>query len=129
MGNIQPQKFIEVEPAELHSRVALYKAQGWQYVNTNATIPSGETHVELLCSFAKGNEVENLRVILNEGDHISSISDLYFSAFVFENEAHDLFGVNFDGLAIDFKGTFYKLTLDQPMRTLERPAAATGKKA
>ena len=124
----QPQVFIDIETAELHNRAALYKSDDWQYVNTNATIPSGSDHIELLCSFAKGATVENLRCIVHEGEHVTSISDLYFAAFVFENEAHDLFGIVFDGLAIDFNGTFYKLTLDKPMKSLERPAA-TGRKA
>ena len=37
---------------------------------------------------------------------IPSITDNFIAAFVFENEIHDLFGVEIRNIAIDFKGQF-----------------------
>jgi len=46
---------------------------------------------------------------------VPSITDLYLEAFVCENEIHDLFGITFKGLAIDFLGNFYRVSTDVPM--------------
>ena len=37
------------------------------------------------------------------------------NAFVFENETHDLFGVEFENIAIDFRGRFYDVSVPTPM--------------
>ena len=44
-----------------------------------------------------------------------SVTDQFLAAFVFENEAHDLFGVDIEGIAIDFGGNFYALAQKEPM--------------
>ena len=39
---------------------------------------------------------------------------MYFGAFVYENEIHDLYGFTVTGINIDFKGTFYRTTIKHP---------------
>lgn len=124
MANSFKSTVVTIAPAELHDRAAVYKAQGWHYVNTSATASKGSDTLELMVTFAKGAVLENLVMQVLTGEHVTSISDLFFAAFVFENETHDLFGINFDGLAIDFKGTFYQLSLNQPMNPNAYQAAA-----
>lgn len=51
-------------------------------------------------------------------DVIPSITNNFLAAFVFENEAHDLFGANIEGIAIDFKGRFYNIKATTPMSIL-----------
>ena len=60
--------------------------------------------------------------------HIPSVTKFYLVAFPFENEAHDLFGVQVDDIAIDFKGGFYKVAVDKPM-TVISPAQKAASKA
>jgi ech hydrogenase subunit D len=43
---------------------------------------------------------------------------------LYENEIHDLFGVPVDGLAIDFKGNFYKTAVKFPLGSTKAPCAA-----
>jgi hypothetical protein len=45
---------------------------------------------------------------------LPSISDIYWSAFTYENEIHDLFGIRVSGLVLDFKGRFYRLKTKTP---------------
>lgn len=49
---------------------------------------------------------------------IESITDLFFEAFVCENEIHDLFGLSFSNLKLDFSGKFYTLSEDRPMTVI-----------
>ena len=55
---------------------------------------------------------------LTPNDVIPSITNNFLAAFVFENEAHDLFGANIEGIAIDFKGHFYNISVETPMAVL-----------
>ena len=54
---------------------------------------------------------------------VPSVTELFIAAFVFENEAHDLFGVNVVGNLIDFQGRFYSFAegVEAPM-TIVTPA-------
>jgi len=39
---------------------------------------------------------------------------MYWGAFVYENEMHDLFGIRVRGMNIDFKGTFIRTSIKYP---------------
>ena len=61
------------------------------------------------CSF------HTLRVRLPlENPRLPSISRFYWSAFLYENEIHDLFGVEVRGMAVDFQGKFYRTAVPTP---------------
>lgn len=64
--------------------------------------------LEIVYSFDKAYELIHLRLGVREGETVPSVSDVYGMAFLYENEIHDLFGVSFEGLALDFHGTFYQ---------------------
>ena len=48
---------------------------------------------------------------------------------MFENEAHDLFGVDIEGIAIDFGGNFYALAQKEPMTIISPEQKAAREKA
>ena len=48
------------------------------------------------------------------GGELPSISSFYWSAFLYENEIHDLFGVTVLGMAVDFHGSLYKTAEPAP---------------
>ena len=50
-------------------------------------------------------------------------------AFVFENEAHDLFGAEIEGIAIDFGGKFYHVAQSEPMTVISPAQKAAREKA
>ena len=66
---------------------------------------------------------------LTSKDAIPSITNNFLAAFVFENEAHDLFGANIEGIAIDFQGHFYNIKATTPMSILSPEQKAARDKA
>jgi len=48
---------------------------------------------------------------------LPSISGEIFAAFLYENEIHDLFGIKFSGLVLDYGGNFYRIEKKTPFRT------------
>lgn len=49
-------------------------------------------------------ELVHLLVTLDKESALPSITPVYFCAFVAENEMKDLFGVQMDGLMVDYQG-------------------------
>ena len=95
---------------------------------------NGEEGIDLVYSYQKtadqGYAVHNYRVHgVKPEAHIPSVTKFYLVAFPFENEAHDLFGVQVDDIAIDFKGGFYKVAMDKPMTVISPAQKAAREKA
>jgi ech hydrogenase subunit D len=96
--------------------------QGCRLVQVSATqLPD---QVELTYSFDLNSQLSNLRLSLPDGTRLPSISSIYLCAVLYENEIHDLFGVPVDGMAIDFKGNFYKTSVKFPFANPKMPCAA-----
>ena len=100
----------------LLEKVRAKKAQDCRLVQISATQLPGQ--IELTYSFDLNSQLSNLRLSLpGEEPHLPSISSIYLCAILYENEIHDLFGVQVDGIAIDFKGKFYKTAIKFPFAT------------
>lgn len=100
---------LEAIPIDLNSLVgetAKIKAQGYRLV-TLTCVELGENTVDLLYHFGRDLDLIHLRMTTPKDELIPSISPVYFSAFMVENEISDLFGLHFQGLAIDYDRTFY----------------------
>ena len=90
--------------------------------------------ITLIYTFVKESEMINYKVsgIKKGVTEVPSVTELFIAAFVFENEAHDLFGVNVVGNLIDFQGQFYSfaegveapLTIVTPAQLAAREKAA-----
>jgi ech hydrogenase subunit D len=113
--------FEDIAAGELPSRSAGMKSEGFRLAQICCTkLP--ET-LELLYSFDKNFELRNFRVVLpNASEAIPSISSVYWNAFLYENEIHDLFGIQIHGIALDYQGKFYRTQVKAPFN----PAAAVG---
>jgi ech hydrogenase subunit D len=121
---MEPQTF-ELIPAEsLLDRVHARHQEGCRFVGLSATrLPDG---VELTYSFDLNSALSNLRVQLPAVEpKVPSISSLYWCAFLYENEIHDLFNVQVEGLAVDFKGSLYKTAVKFPFGSTQAPAVKT----
>lgn len=94
-----------IEPAELVDTARTLKAGGYRMVQICATKIPGA--YELTYSFDLDHELYHYRVTVPEGTAIESITDSYFAAFVYENEIHDLFGLEIKHIALDFQGNFF----------------------
>ena len=109
----QPITIITIE--ELPARAARFFNEGYRLVQIGCTRVDGK--FEINYSFDKDYRFENLRVELQEGGTLPSISSVYFGAFIYENEIHDLYGISVTGMNIDFKGTLYRTTVKYPFST------------
>ena len=121
------QEMIQIETTELLGRAAQYKKDGYRMVQILCTrIPEG---YELTYSFDKDYVMENLRVIVPLDGSVMSVTSQYWYAFVWENEIHDLFGLNVEFIApeVDYGGKFFQLAKPMPWHELskaQQPAAA-----
>ncbi len=107
-------EFRTLAVQSLHEDAASRKDEGWRYVQMLAV--NNDESVDLVYSYMKDGLLDNAVIeALPKDAEVPSITDLYLEAFVCENEIHDLFGITFKGLAIDFLGNFYRVSTDVPM--------------
>jgi len=106
----------------LLEKVGELRKQGCRLVQIGATrLPE---HVELTYSFDRESRLTNLRFqVLAAGARIPSITSIYGCAFLYENELHDLFNVQVDGMAVDFHGHLYETSVKFPFGSTKAPAA------
>ena len=120
---MSPEQTFETIPVEtLLERVRAFREQGWRLVQIGATrLPD---QLELTYSFDRENRLTNLRLAL-PGDQpkVPSISSIFWCAFLYENELHDLFNLQVSGLAVDFHGHFYKTAVKFPFGSTQPPVA------
>jgi ech hydrogenase subunit D len=63
--------------------------------------------IDLLYHLDNDLEMANLRVNVPKGKKTPSITSVYPCAVLVENEIKEHFGVDFDGLSLDFSGMLY----------------------
>ncbi len=120
--------FLPLEITQVHTLAERLKRDGWRYVQMLAV--NNDQSVDIVYSYMLDGKLDNY--VIKDVPYettLDSISDLYLESFVCENEIHDLFGITFDGLAIDFLGNFYKLANEKPMTIISPEQAAARKKA
>ena len=101
-----PAKYQEISIESLPELSARLKAEGHRFVQVLAV--NTEAGIDVQYTFMKDGVLEVFTIKgVQKGMPIPSITDNFIAAFVFENEIHDLFGVEIRNIAIDFKGNFY----------------------
>ncbi|MHB8163649.1 MAG: NADH-quinone oxidoreductase subunit C [Methanoregula sp.] len=109
---MEPQTILPISVGDIVPKAELAKKEGNRLVQIGCT--KIEDNFEILYVYDKDYKLTNYRVTVKQADEIPSISGVYFGAFVYENEIHDLYGIHVTGINIDFKGTFYKTTIKHP---------------
>nr|WP_321398015.1 NADH-quinone oxidoreductase subunit C [uncultured Desulfobacter sp.] len=90
------------------------KQAGYRFVTlSTVTLEDGST--DILYHFDKEMVLSHFRLNVAADTTIPSISGVYFSAFLAENEVKDLANFEFDGLAVDYNRTLY---LDPSVETI-----------
>ena len=112
------QTTISVAPEDLMREVEGLQAGGYRLVQIGCTDIGGAYEVNY--SFDRDYQYRNLRLTLGPDTEIPSISGIYWGAFVYENEVHDLFGIPVTGINIDFKGTFIRTATKYPFSVTRR---------
>ncbi|NPD31423.1 NADH-quinone oxidoreductase subunit C [Eggerthellaceae bacterium zg-1084] len=117
-------QFIPIQKDAVHDEARRRFDEGWRLSNVHAALDEDGTSVYY--TYERGGTFENLHVAgITASDSLPSITDVYFSAFVFENETRELFGVDIRDIALDFGGNLYTLGESEPMTfiTPEQKAA------
>ncbi len=121
-------KFKLITLDRLQRVAAVLKAEGYRFVQMHAV--NADWGVDLYYSFMKDGVIENYRIKgLKERQPVPSITNLFLAAFVFENEARELFGVDMRDVAIDFGGAMYTLAESEPMTFMSPEQKAARDKA
>ena len=59
--------------------------------------------------------LKNIRISLDaQRPELQSITAIFWPAFIYENEMHDLFGIKFKNMAMDYGGHFFKIAEKTP---------------
>ena len=122
-----------IDLSDLVKRARGFKSEGYRLVQLLPKMQEDD-RITLIYTFGKLNELINLKIVnvVKGLTKVPSITSIFVCAFVFENEAHDLFGVQITGNSLDFHGHFYNFAegVEAPM-TIVTPAqlAAREKKA
>lgn len=135
------QDFRLLELDQLLHTAEEYKEKGYRFDQMLAILER-DYSITLIYTFVLDMNVVNFKICgIQKGvTPVPSITKLFLAAFVFENEAHDLYGVNIEGNVLDFHGNFYKfgegveapMTIITPEQLAEREKAekiAAAKKA
>ena len=107
-------EFTIVNPESIIDESQKLKHAGYHLMQQCATrVPDA---YELIYSYGKDLEVKQLKMTLPENQEISSITSIYPCAFIYENEMHDLFGVQIKMINIDFEGKLYRTAIETPFK-------------
>jgi ech hydrogenase subunit D len=100
------EEIMNVSAEALVGEVAKLKVQGYRLVTLSCTELDAAT-VDILYHFDKDLGLKHLRLRTSKSGTLPSISPVYFAALLVENEIQDFFGLRFEGLMVDFRGTLY----------------------
>jgi len=117
---IEDQEMVSVDKKELVGAVAGLRAMGYRLVQICCTtLPDA---YEMNYSFDRDYRFKNLRFTVKTGEEVPSVSCIYWNAFLYENEIHDLFGIPIANIVIDYRGTLYRTRIPTPFKTAAKPA-------
>ena len=103
---------VPVAASDLLAKVRDLKSDGYRLGQICATKVSAG--FEILYSFDKNHELLNLKLTVAEEEEVQSVTGEYWSAFIYENEMHDLFGIKIKHIALDYGGHFFKVAEPTP---------------
>lgn len=111
----------DVTVETLRDTIAARFPQGYRLITL--TCVDGSEALDILYHFDRNYELSHVRLRVAKGTIVPSISGIYACAAIVENEVQDLFGVTFEGLALNYDGRFM-LAEDAPMAPMARTPAA-----
>ena len=109
---------IEIREAQdLLTVVQELKSSGHRLCQICATLV--DESIEVIYTFEKDNVLANYKFVVDaRHPELESVTEIYHYAFIYENEMHDLFGITFKNLALDYSGNFFKVAVDTPWNPL-----------
>jgi len=120
MPMVEEQEMVNIDRKELVGGTAALLASGYRLVQICCTTLADG--YEMNYSFDRDYRFKNLRFTVKPGEAVQSISCIYWNAFLYENEIHDLFGIPITNIVIDYRGTLYRTRVPTPFGLPEKPA-------
>ena len=114
----QDQDFSTIKYTEVYETAQKMHDEGYRMVQICGVTKEGMS--EVIYSFDKDHYLKNFKVDVPFGTPVKSITPIYWAAFVYENEVHDLFDVEFTDSKLDYKGNFFKLSTKAPWKGAEK---------
>ena len=106
----------DIETAEAGDLLAIVqdtKSAGYRLGQACATV-AGDL-LEVLYTFEKENIMKSYKVTIDaKAPELQSITAIFSYAFIYENEMHDLFGITFKNLSLDYGGKYIVLAEPAP---------------
>ena len=109
---LEKQTTTSIDIGKLIGSVERFLNEGYRLVQIGCT-KAGDLY-EINYSFDKDYHFENIRISITGDTEVPSISGMYWNSFIYENEMHDLFGIQVRGMNIDFKGTLIRTAVKFP---------------
>lgn len=107
-------KMMNIELGEFLLRVMDMRAGGFRFIQAHAvSIPGG---FELSYTFGKDYDWATLRLVVDEKDEVPTVTNIYPTAFIYENEMKELFGVDIRLIEPDYKNKLYRIEVETPMK-------------
>jgi len=118
------QDITEIRASDLLATASQMKGAGFRLGQACATVI--DEGVEFLYSFEKNEKLKNIKFTIPGNKlELQSISPIYWAAFIYENEMHDLFGVKFRNLALDYQGHFFRVSEPTPWNPKASPSGSS----
>ena len=102
----------KIEKVDLLPIIMEKKNNLWRLCQICCAFVDGE--YEVTYSFASGYEIDNYRLVVGKDEQVPSISRVYNSAIYYENEMHELFGLNVEQIKVDFHDKLYRIEATAP---------------
>lgn len=102
----------QVTPEQLVGEVQTLFNQGYRFIT--ATCVDEIEKFQVIYSFDKETKLTNLRLEVDKGVKVPSISGVYQCAFLIENEIKELFGLEITDIALDLGGHLYMVDGTDP---------------
>lgn len=97
------QNLVEIEADQLLNVTHEMMDTGYRFV-TLTCVTLSENMVDITYHYDKNYEMKNYRIKVDRNTAVPSISGIYFSALLAENEISELFGVEIKDMIVDYKG-------------------------
>lgn len=97
------ENLTEISKEQLLGEVQKAKYNQYRFV-TASCVDTGDGNIDVIYHFDKDLELKNFRIKVQKGEEIPSVSKIYLCAILVENEMKELFGLNVNGIAIDYGG-------------------------
>lgn len=106
----------QISTGEFLMRVMEMSKQNYRLMQAHAV--SIENGYELSYTFGKDYDWLTYRLVIDEAEEIPSITTIYESAFLYENEMAELFGVKIKMISVDYRDKLYRIDDETPMKNL-----------